>query len=261
MKYWMVLFGGFLFMGFNPVNAGERCPIDYGFHDLGVPEWLDKTTVLGKLTSRASWLGITYRNPHEGEADTGVVISELPNNSPAQRAGIRVGDVLVRIGKDGKVTGRDSVDVLLSKMKHKKIIEFGVLRGSELKTLTVQPELYDPLLRRLIIVNDAEDECANTHLELLPERIQAQLHKAVLSPKRSFYCKDAHQRILKHPSIEQGDIVYIRGSWRVLISVAGFDTVCVKSADYDGAKLTNARVQRLFEQFTADYTNDRFERP
>lgn len=242
--------------------AGDPCPIDYSFHNLGVIQTGNQSP-LAKLKSHASWIGITYRSPHEGEteSESGVIISGLPKNSPAREAGIREGDVLIGIGGN-TVSDIASVDVILEDTSPNEPLVFKIVRDSKTQSFAVQPQLYDPLLRQLFVVNDAEDECANTRLDdSLSEQSKNALRQHVLSPKPSFYCKDAHQRILNHPDIHEGDIVFIRGTWRVLMSVAGFNTLCVKSADYDGEKLTNTRVKKLFEVLTAEYTNNRHENP
>lgn len=265
--------------GVTTAKAGDPCPISYALHDIGVPDWLKKEKLLDMLTSKDIWIGMSYRDLDGDEAGKGVMITKVWPKSPAQKAGLQKGDVLVSIAGDA-VNGRASVNSLLQKYVARNPIEFVVHRsvpqnetkshleeGKKAKQVNIQaklmvkPDQHDPLLVAMIQVNNNPENCANVYLKSLTEDVQAKLRKQVLSPKKRFYCEDAHTRILKNKNIQEGDIVYIRGSRRILISTAGFYTVCAIASQYDGEKMTRSRVAQLFERVTRDYTNDRYENP
>lgn len=260
--------------GATTAKAGDPCPISYVFHDIGVPDWLKKEKLLDMLVSKDIWIGMSYRDLDGDEANKGVMITKVWSKSPAQKAGLKKGDVLVSIAGD-VVNGRTSVNSLLQKYVAKNPIELVVHRfapSSAAKSqsegkkaqqikLVVKPDQHDPLLAAMIQVNNNPENCADVYLKSLTEDVQAELRKQVLSPKRRFYCEDAHTRLLKNKNIQEGDIVYIRGSRRVLISTVGFYTVCAIASQYDGEKMTRRRVAQLFERITRDYTNDRYENP
>jgi len=72
------------------------------------------------------------------EADlTGVVVSEVKVSSPADKAGIRVGDIIVRIGKDA-VRGMDDFKRLMKEhaLPNESVL-IRVFRGEEIPTVTV----------------------------------------------------------------------------------------------------------------------------
>ncbi|MBZ8180822.1 HhoA/HhoB/HtrA family serine endopeptidase [Oscillatoria salina] len=82
------------------------------------------------------------RNPNAGFSvnsdDEGVLIARVVANSPAARAGLRAGDIIVRI--DGqKVTDGEDVQKAVSRTQVGGNLELEVQRSRNLVTITVQP--------------------------------------------------------------------------------------------------------------------------
>ncbi len=72
------------------------------------------------------------------ETATGVLVSALEPGSPASRAGVREGDILVTL--DGEPTPRvESLHCLLTADRIGEAVALGVLRGVELVTLAIVP--------------------------------------------------------------------------------------------------------------------------
>lgn len=68
--------------------------------------------------------------------DSGLLVAHIQKNSPAERAGIRVGDVLTRIGND-KITTPDDIDSSLSRVdrKNNQKVAIEVIRDHKMMTL------------------------------------------------------------------------------------------------------------------------------
>ncbi|HEY3804251.1 MAG TPA: PDZ domain-containing protein [Kofleriaceae bacterium] len=68
--------------------------------------------------------------------DSGLLVAHVQKDSPAERAGIRVGDVLTRIGND-KITTPDDIDSSLSRIdrKNNQKIAVEVIRDHKMMNL------------------------------------------------------------------------------------------------------------------------------
>lgn len=71
--------------------------------------------------------------------ETGVVVLDIEPNSPAQRAGLRDGDVIVALGANA-VAGVDDLHRVLSDLRAGARSELTVLRGTERLQLGIVPE-------------------------------------------------------------------------------------------------------------------------
>lgn len=242
-----------LFMSsLSKVHAGDPCPITYHFYDAGVPKWLDRDITLGKLNSKAPWLGITFHPEKTQRGSTGMSLSRIHALSPAKKAGLEVGDIITEI--NGKaVLSEAHFDSLLAKVQPNQTIQLTIERGEQSKTQKVNltTASADPLLKSFLHI---KQDCTNTRTTQLSKKDSQSLEPYLFTTQRGFRCKSAHKRLLKHSDYDEGDIVFIRGSRRVLMSVVGFDTTCVNSADYDGSQLTKQHVQKLFNRATKKYT-------
>lgn len=76
-------------MAAGPAAAGDPCPIEFNFYDLGAPSWLDRNALLDGLASQESWMGIRYADHADG-----VQIKAVAEGSPAAKAGPTVGQVI-----------------------------------------------------------------------------------------------------------------------------------------------------------------------
>jgi S1-C subfamily serine protease len=97
---------------------------------------------------RRSYIGVVAQNTplnrrivrfHDLTAESGVVVLSVENDSPAQRAGIREGDVIIALG--GKpVAGIDDLHRLLTDVPAGARIELVILRRTEKLSVRVVPE-------------------------------------------------------------------------------------------------------------------------
>ena len=96
---------------------------------------------------RRSYIGVVAQNTplnrrivrfHDLAAESGVVVLSVENDSPAQRAGIREGDVIIALG--GKpVAGIDDLHRLLTEIPAGGHIDLVILRRAEKLTVGVVP--------------------------------------------------------------------------------------------------------------------------
>lgn len=240
--------------------AGDPCPIDFVFYDLGAPEWVDHQAVLDGLASKDSWVGITFRDAPGG----GVLVSLVSSDGPAAKAGFQVQDVIKTVGGQ-PVVSRPALSDLFRATKPGATLEFTVTRaGAEVPIKLVMGQ-QDPLLGALIDYA-SKQECASVRRgEASPAMVTA-ARALAFEKNRRFRCDDAHKALAKadfgeEERLELGAIVAVRGSKRVLLSVPGWTTVCVDAAAFDGPKLAEPALAKLFSQLTARYVKDRHMNP
>lgn len=87
-----------------------------------------------------AWLGVNglvvpLRQPGHG---AGFLLSEVAEGSPADRSGLIVGDIIVRIGQK-EVVDAESVPAAVLRMNPGDAVEVAVLRGGEPRQFTVVP--------------------------------------------------------------------------------------------------------------------------
>ncbi len=97
---------------------------------------------------RRSYIGVAGQNvplhrrfvrSYNLPAETGVLVASVEPNSPARRAGLREGDVIVAFAGES-VAGIDDLHRLLTEERVGVRSEVTVLRGSERMTLAILPE-------------------------------------------------------------------------------------------------------------------------
>jgi serine protease Do len=87
-----------------------------------------------------AWLGVNglvvpLRLP---DYEAGFLLSEVAEGSPADRAGLMVGDIIVEIG-EADVEDAESVPASILRMNPGEAVEIGILRGGEPRRFTVVP--------------------------------------------------------------------------------------------------------------------------
>jgi S1-C subfamily serine protease len=68
----------------------------------------------------------------------GVAVSDIAGGSPAERAGLKVGDIIIALDRE-TVSGADDLIRLLSAERIGAATSITVLSGAEMRTLTVTP--------------------------------------------------------------------------------------------------------------------------
>lgn len=233
--------------------AGDPCPIDFTFYDVGPPEWLDRDQLLGALTSKDSWVGISF-----GSSKTGIVVKAVSDGSPAAKAGLKVKDVITSF--DGVAITDHKVAGELFRETHPGVtMALKVSRDGAEVAMQLTLGAQDPVVGALIDTASAR-ECSDvSRANVSPTRAN-EIRAAAFSKARRFRCKDAHKALAK-AGLEGGEFVVVRGSKRILIANAGWATTCVAAADLDGARLTPKAVGKVLDKVAKRYVGDRHDNP
>jgi S1-C subfamily serine protease len=80
---------------------------------------------------------------HELAVESGVFVVSVEADSPAARAGVRDGDLIVGLG-DKPVAGMDDLHRLLTEEQAGRTSTLTVIRGVEKRTISVEPALRRP---------------------------------------------------------------------------------------------------------------------
>ena len=239
-------------------SAGDPCPISFNLMDMGVTEGLNRDKVLKGLKSIQPRLGLRYRSKNGSLRVTGTDLG-----SAAEKAGLQDGDIIQSIQGTSTTSERDANQVLDANLAVGKALEFVVMRGQEKKTVTVIPTAADPLLWALVRWGN-QQECAAVDYDDRSQQTteNAAAVRAATQKNGTLRCKGTHRRLQKvFGTHAGGEIVLVRDQSKVLLSMSGFRTMCVKASDYDGEKLTEKRVGKLFKQLTRSYIKDRYDNP
>lgn len=243
----LVLFAAWCLPG--AASAGDPCPIDFIFHDLGAPEWLDRDALLDGLESKDSWVGISF-----SDAPNGVKIDAVAPGSPAAQAGLSRGMVIVKAGGLPMTRHQDLAAGFRATPPGGKV----ALELADGKAIEMTLGRQDPVVGALLDYAHKQ-ECAYVRRgEVSPEFARAARAK-LFSKNRRFRCDDAHKALAKDH--EAGQIMVVRGSRRMLLSNPGWATVCIRSKSADGARLTEARIGEIFKELTRAYVKDRHDNP
>lgn len=244
--------------------AGDPCPIDFSFYDLGTPPWLEQSTLLDALTTKDSWLGMSF-NTSTADASkgrpAGVRVSAVSTGSPTAKAGLKIGDVIT--AANGKtLTKFQEFNAVLDTTKPGSTLTLQVTRDgkSEAKTLTLSRQ--DPVLGALIRHASKQDCASVTRGDPAPAWI-AKVQPFLYAKNKRFRCDDAGKALLKAMSGEftGGETLLLRGSKRLIFVGPDFGSFCVSAKDYDGAKLTPAAIKALYTRLTKAYVADRHANP
>lgn len=235
-------------------SAGDPCPIGFDFWEVGSPEWLDNAELLAALESKDSWIGISFKS---GKA--GLPVTNVSDGSPASKAGLVKGDLITAL--DGQpMTDHKAGGAVFRGKKPGETVKVDIKRGEETKSLTVTLGGQDPFIGAMIDFAAAQN-CSDARRANFTADQRAAIMAKLFKKAGRFECKTAHRKLRKLDFLEDGDIVIVRGSKRVLVANTGWATTCVKAADHDGAKLTQKGVGKVFEKVTRAYVKDRIDNP
>lgn len=233
-------------------QAGDPCPIDFTFHDLGAPHWLKRDKLLDGLASKDSWIGLSFST-----GKGGVKITNVSAGSPAEAAGLKIGDVITKAGGTAVKTHGVLAD-LLRTVDPGSSLSLTLTRGDTEQVVGLTLGRQDPVLGALID-HASRQACADVSRGDVPAKWAKKIRKTLFAKNRRFRCKDAHGALAEE--MEGGQIVMIRGSKRVLLANPGWATVCMRAAALDGKNLTQANIAKLFNSLTGAFVQDRHDNP
>lgn len=232
----------------SPARAGDPCPIDFTFHDLGAPTWLQRDALLDGLESRDSWVGISFSTKSKG-----VRVDAVSAGGPAAKAGLKVGQHITTVDGAG-VTTHEALGEYFRKAKPGATLTLGLAEGG---TVALTLGRQDPVLGALID-HAAKQDCTFVRRgDVAAERVEA-LRAKLFHANRRFRCEDAHGQF--EGVLEPGDVVMVRGSKRILLANPGWATVCMRADEIDGARLAKA-IPALFDRLSKAYVADRHANP
>lgn len=123
----------------------------------------------------------------------------------------------------------------------------------------VSQKNQDPLLESLIKYTNKQD-CVKAIKKSTSFDLEQSIHKKSFINKKSFNCKGAYKKLNSIKSLQgEGKVVMIRGSHRILISLVGEKSFCIQSSSYDGARLNDNRLERLYNRLLGNYINHKLE--
>ncbi len=96
-------------------------------------------------TDDQAYLGVSLNSLSDQLADyfgvqSGTLVSEVDEDSPAAKAGIKAGDIITQVG-DEKITDAGDVREIISDMKDGEKTTITIVRNKQNQTLTVAPEI------------------------------------------------------------------------------------------------------------------------
>ena len=234
------------------LNAGDPGAFEIDFYDAGVPSRLDRNKVLNGLKSQEAWLGVTSHRKTKGR-----YVSRIFDNSPAQKAGINVGDIITN----------DNWNSIIESKQPNDMIVLNILRDKKHITKKVKLGARDPLVYMLTSIEGDGHHSGDNHREIYEFSLKNKkdIYRKVFLKNKAFDCKNAHKNmfIKIFPSSEfrggGSQVIVIRGSHRVMFINIGMryenigkKTICVNSTEYDGKNLTKEKVTKLYWKLFGD---------
>ena len=120
-------------IGINTMVSGQL--------SLSIPSLAVERFVAGDRPGSAhAWLGVNGLSvPLRQTGQTaGYLLTEVAEGSPADRAGLMVGDIIVAIG-DTRVTDNESVPAAILRLQPGQAVQIAILRGGDPRQFTVVP--------------------------------------------------------------------------------------------------------------------------
>lgn len=163
-------------------------------------------TLISKGTVERSWLGIDVQPMLRRLNMEGVLVSGVLKDSPADRAGIRSGDVILSInGNPVNVQFAEEVPLfnqLVAELPNGKDANFHVKRGAETLTLTLETQLREPAQPKEHEMKDWGITARNiSNVMALELQRNTQDGSIITSIARSGAAADAK------PALQEGDII------------------------------------------------------
>ena len=145
------------------------------------------------------------------------------------------------------------------------VINLGPLGGSKNQIAAEKDEVFKALIK-----HGLRSECIeiktmipkNGYYKLGKMELRAwSLQTLLTDKKRAFRCKDAHNSLAALAAFSgDGTVIYQRGSRRVLLSTAGWQTTCVALSELTG-KNANTGLAKLWDGATKKVISDRHANP
>ena len=254
----------FLLMSFF-LNAGDPCPISFKFYDAGMPSWLNPSIILNKLEHKAFWLGIRYSSTLQDNNTLGIRITQVHKNSPADMAGLEVGDFITKVDNMPiSIQDKDKpFDAVLKKKHLNDLLTLTLLRDKkQQKVSLVLQQMRDPLILKLKEQLLKERKSACTHIEnsVLIKEEKKKVHAAIFLKNKRFNCTHAHKKLATLKWVDKdnkGKVFVVRGSKRILFAHIGWKTLCV---NYKG-NLTQSQRRKVLSALFDDYIEERHLHP
>ncbi|MFT5433330.1 MAG: hypothetical protein ACI9OJ_004036 [Myxococcota bacterium] len=235
-------------------SAGDACPIDLTFYELGSPEGVDNAALLDGLASREAWLGISY-----GNSKAGVVVNAVSDKSPAKIGGLLQGDVVTTVNGVA-VKKHPEMSRLLDLIAPGGDITLDIVRGDEKKKLAFKLGRHDPVFGRLVTLA-AKNSCHEVRRGDIKEADRVKLVAKLFGKKGKLRCRTAHRVVGEADNLAEGSILMVRTAKKILITMPGEASMCVKVKSTDGKKLTARSIKRIFRRVVGDYLDGRHSNP
>jgi hypothetical protein len=155
-------------------------------------------------------------------------------------------------------------------------ISFNVFNVGPPPWLATTAPKTDPFFDALIRFANGRDcsevrrgKVVDGHLSLKPhdttkEKLALKyLLKRLFAKNRRFSCAIAAKKLrgIRYAGDADGNVLYIRGRRRVMLTLPGWDSLCVRAKDVDGPKLTKKNVLRVWKRLTRRLVAHRHANP
>jgi serine protease Do len=122
----------------GPMMYGQSAPLS---QDLAAPAWAEQAVRV--MTTGGTHIGVTLRDLNEddqkaGKAGNGVMIESVETDSPAAKAGLKAGDIIVEFDGE-RVRSSRQLSRLVQETVAGRSVPMAALRDGQRVTMTVQP--------------------------------------------------------------------------------------------------------------------------
>lgn len=237
-------------------HAGDPCPIDFGIYDLGSPHGLDHQAILAGLQTQQASLGITYRY-----VAGGMRIDSLHPDGPFATAGLAPRMVITSLQGVSTEDNALSEAVLDGLTPGDTLIVEAARYGTPSSTYQVEVTARDPLPIAAIAALQAAD-CREAALRETTDQIAGDLRNLMAADVDQMHCGDAHLRIVEaNIEVASDALLFLRTQSEVMITLPGWETICLPAAELDGDLLTQETMRAALDRVIWEYVGERFSTP
>jgi hypothetical protein len=238
----------------SPALAGDACPVPLKVYNVQSPNWLDYNILMDKISTHRTWIGVRWNF-----TDQGMMVRWVDPNSPAAVAGIDVGMTISHLNGQPVIT-EEGVSKQFEGLAYRDILTAQTTAGDSYK-LTMQRR--DPIASTFSERLRKIDDCVDVSYFNDQSNRLSDIQQGIFDNQNSFNCTNAHirlQRLYEDEGYVGGEVFFVRGSRRSIITMPYWGTVCIMNDDLDSAE-TIEKLDFLVEAIQRGYVQWTLENP